>query len=102
VTIEHLILERSRTEPIGAIFMPKGGGKGLRVNEENEILQRLTRVETKLDLMINARDLAQEALQSTKAAHKRLDRIDKIIFWAGTTVIGAVIVGAVALVMKTK
>jgi hypothetical protein len=72
------------------------------VNEENEILQRLTRVETKLDLMINARDLAQEALQSTKAAHKRLDRIDKIIFWAATTVIGGVILAILALLIKMK
>ncbi|MGG1555013.1 hemolysin XhlA family protein [Paenibacillus ferrarius] len=71
-------------------------------DETNEILQRLTRVETKLDLMINARDIAQEALQSTKAAHHRLDRIDKIVFWAGTTAIGAIIVGAVALLFKFR
>jgi tetrahydromethanopterin S-methyltransferase subunit G len=45
--------------------------------ETNEILQRLTRVETKLDLMINARDIANEALQSTKAAHHRQDKFEE-------------------------
>lgn len=89
-----------------------------------EILQRLTRVETKLDMMLNARDIAQEALQSTKVAHKRLDsmekyeeistkafdnslnaharldKIDKWIFWFGTTLIGAIILAAVAFVVR--
>ncbi|MGE7828954.1 hemolysin XhlA family protein [Paenibacillus sp. NPDC093718] len=69
-------------------------------HDANEILQRLTRVETKIDLMINAKDVATEALQSTKSAHQRLDRIDKIIFWAGTTIIGAVVAGAITLLYK--
>lgn len=49
-----------------------------------EILQRLTRVETKLDMQLDARDKAAEALQSAKAAHhrqdefkQRLDELDK-------------------------
>ena len=40
---------------------------------QSEILQRLTRVETKLDMQLNAKDLALEALSSAKAAHKRSD-----------------------------
>lgn len=44
-------------------------------DEMNEILQRLTRVETKLDMMNSARDIAQEAMQSSKAAHQRLDEL---------------------------
>lgn len=68
--------------------------------ETNEILQRLTRVETKIDLMITARDIAQEALQNSKVAHNRLDRIDKIIFWAATTVVGAIVAGAITLLFK--
>ena len=43
--------------------------------DTNEILQRLTRVETKLDLMINARDIANEALHAAKASHRRLDEV---------------------------
>ncbi|MEK0313751.1 hypothetical protein [Cohnella sp. 56] len=40
---------------------------------QTEILQRLTRVETKLDMQLDARDKAAEALQSAKAAHHRQD-----------------------------
>lgn len=69
---------------------------------QTEILQRLTRVETKLDMQINAKDMAAEALDKAKSAHHRLDRIDKIIFWAGTTVIGSIVVGAIALLYKSK
>lgn len=41
----------------------------------NEILQRLTRVETKLDLMNATRDIAQEAQQSVKSAHHRIEEL---------------------------
>lgn len=68
--------------------------------EAQEILQRLTRVETKLDMMINARDIAQEALQSTKAAHHRLDDVQGDIKWLWRTAIGALIVGAIGLLWK--
>lgn len=69
-------------------------------DETNEILQRLTRVETKIDLMITARDIAQEALQSTKAAHHRVDRIDKIVFWAATTFLGSILVSVAVFITK--
>lgn len=51
---------------------------------------------------VNAQDIAQEALQSTKASHHRLDKINKIIFWVGTTVIGAIIVRAITIAFKFK
>lgn len=44
-------------------------------DEMNEVLQRLTRVETKLDLMITAGDVAKEALASTKSAHHRIEEL---------------------------
>lgn len=73
----------------------------IRVGEEtNEILQRLTRVETKIDLMITARDIAQEALQSTKTAHHRIDSINKIIFWFATTFFGSIIVAIGVFITK--
>lgn len=72
-----------------------------------EVLQRITRVETKVDGMsekldraINANENAVQALETAKSAHKRLDKIDKIIFWAGTTIIGAVILGLLTLLWK--
>ncbi|MGE7922388.1 hemolysin XhlA family protein [Viridibacillus arvi] len=73
------------------------------------ILERTVRVETKIDLFNDvkdvaeeARDTADEALASTKSAHKRLDKIDKIVWWVGTTIIGAVILALLALVLKTQ
>jgi cell division protein FtsL len=75
--------------------------------ETNEILQRLARVETKLDMMLEDRDVAAEALktaneamQSARSAHHRLNTHEKIIYWAGTTIIGAVVVGIISFFMK--
>lgn len=45
-------------------------------------------------------DTARNALQSTQSAHKRIDKIDKIIFWMATSVIGAVIVGIISLAVS--
>lgn len=63
-----------------------------------DIRERIVRVETKLDAMTDlketaddARAVAYEALASTQSAHKRLDMIVKIIFWAGTTIFGAIV-----------
>lgn len=36
---------------------------------------------------------------SSKVAHKRLDKIDKLVFWLGTTVVGAVILAVLSLVI---
>ena len=74
-----------------------------------ETLQRLTRVETKidsieekLDAMIDAKATASEALISTKSAHLRIDRLDKLVNWVGTTIIGAVLLAIISLVIKSK
>lgn len=45
-------------------------------------------------------DLAKRAMDSTKAAHHRLDKIDKLVAWLGTTVIGAIILAVVGFVIK--
>ncbi|GGH16677.1 hemolysin XhlA family protein [Paenibacillus segetis] len=72
-------------------------------------LQRVTRVETKvdnieekLDNAINGRELAVEVLTSSKAAHDRLDKIDKVNFWLVTTVISAVILAVIKLAMEGR
>lgn len=69
-------------------------------DETNEILQRLTRLETKLDLMGTAKDVASEALVSARAAQLRLDKLEDNQKWLWRTVIGAVIVGAIGLLWK--
>ncbi|MEH6848557.1 hemolysin XhlA family protein [Bacillus pseudomycoides] len=69
-------------------------------DEFRELLVGLTRVETKLDLLGNVKDIAIEAQQSAKSAHLRVDRLDKLVFWLGTTVIGAVIMGGITALFK--
>ncbi|MCL1701638.1 hemolysin XhlA family protein [Lysinibacillus sp. Bpr_S20] len=73
------------------------------------IYERLGGIEAKIDdirdirqTADNAKDIAEEALASTKSAHHRLNKIDKIVWWASTTIIGAVILGLLALVIKTN
>lgn len=67
---------------------------------QTEILQRLTRVETKLDMQLNAKDIATEALDKAKSAHHRIDEIVDNLRWLWRTVVGAIIAGAVAALIK--
>ncbi|WP_346234484.1 hemolysin XhlA family protein [Lysinibacillus telephonicus] len=71
------------------------------------IYERLGAIEAKIDdvrdirlTAENAEDIATKALESTKSAHHRLDKIDKIIWWVSTTVIGAVILALLGLIIK--
>lgn len=66
----------------------------------SDIRERMVRVETKIDTFTDADKTANEALASTKSAHRRLDKVDKIIFWAGTTIVGAVVIAMIAMVLK--
>jgi predicted nucleic acid-binding Zn-ribbon protein len=64
---------------IGAIFM---GWWGLLPEDEKimrEVLQRLTSVETKIDIVITGRDIAIQAHESASSAHKRLNAIEEEI-----------------------
>lgn len=45
-------------------------------------------------------DLAKKAMDSAKAAHHRLDKIDRLNTWFGTTVIGAIILGVMGFIIK--
>jgi uncharacterized membrane protein YjjP (DUF1212 family) len=45
-------------------------------------------------------DLAKKATESVKSAHKRLDRIDKLVSWLATTVIGAIILAAMGFMIN--
>jgi len=76
-------------------------------DETNEILQRLARVETKLDMMLEDREIAaqalriaNEALQSAKSAHHRIDEVRSDVTWAWRTAIGALITGAISIIIK--
>jgi hypothetical protein len=67
---------------------------------EIDIIIQLTRLEAKLDAMGDVRDVAKDSLASSKSAHLRIDKIDRIIFWAGTIIIGALATGAISLLFQ--
>lgn len=68
----------------------------------SKLLVGLTRVETKIDMLGNVREIAIESQQSAKSAHLRIDRLDKYVFWISTTIIGALVAGAIGLLFKLK
>lgn len=48
------------------------------------------------------RDRTIQVEESVDYAHRRLDRIDKVIYWGSTTIIGALLIGSVALLYKNQ
>lgn len=66
-----------------------------------EILQRLTRIETILEGVANVDQNANEALLLSRENSRRLDKVEKIIYWAGTTVIGTILLAMMSLIVKT-
>lgn len=99
-------------------FMPSADCEGLYFMESRcfmsddlvrDVYERLGAIGEKLDGINHIRDTANraedkadEALASTKSAHHRLNKIDKIIWWVSTTIIGAFIVALLALVIKSN
>lgn len=72
-----------------------------------DVYERLGKIGEKLDGLNHIRDTANraedkadEALASTKSAHKRLDKFDKIVWWVCTTVGGVLVLALVGLVIK--
>ena len=64
-----------------------------------DIRERIVGLETKLETIGNADAKATEALAEVKALKSRVDKLDKIVFWAGTTVIGSVILSLMAVII---
>lgn len=75
------------------------GGIDAKLDGINQVRETAQSAEKKAD---HAQDTADEALQSTKSAHHRLDKIDKIVWWVSTTIIGAVILALLAVVIKSN
>lgn len=65
-----------------------------------EILQRITRVETKLDIFASAKETANEALQTSKDAHRRIEKIEKMIWFLVSTVLSSLILSVTGFVFK--
>jgi phage-related tail protein len=72
-----------------------------------DVLQRITRVETKIDSMdskldraISASETAVQALESAKSAHHRLNKIESNLTWLWRTVGSLIIAGAIGAIIK--
>jgi hypothetical protein len=70
----------------------------LDINQE--ILQRITRVETKLDIFASAKETANEALQTSRDAHRRIEKIEKMIWFLVSTVLSSLILSIMGFLFK--
>lgn len=74
---------------------------------QTEMLQRITRVEEKvnnmsekIDRAIKANETAVEALASAKSAHHRLDKIEDNQKWLWRTFAGAIILAIAGFILS--
>lgn len=66
----------------------------------DDIKDRLIVIETKMEMINGVEKDATEALQSTKSAHKRLDKVESNNTWLWRTVIAALVVGAINILFN--
>ncbi|MGE7624606.1 hemolysin XhlA family protein [Viridibacillus sp. NPDC096237] len=97
------------TKHCGGFLLCRKRGDFMGEELVRNIYERLGGIEAKIDDVRDIRitadkadDKADEALQSTRSAHKRLDKIDKTIWWVTTTIIGTVLLALLAMVLKTN
>lgn len=69
-------------------------------NQIQEILERLVRMETKLDNYNALKDKADDAFNASKQNTKDITEIKDNIKWCWRTIIGSILVGAVGLYFK--
>lgn len=65
---------------------------------EREVLERLTKIETKLDDYGNLREKTEEAHSLSKENAKDIEDINDKIKWLSRTITGAIIAGIVGIV----
>lgn len=66
---------------------------------EREVLERLTKIETKLDDYGNMREKTEEAHSLSKQNEKDIEEIQEKIKWLSRTIIGALITGVIGIVV---
>ncbi len=65
---------------------------------EREVLERLTKIETKLDDYANIREKTEEAYSLSKENEKDIDEINDKIKWLSRTIAGAIIAGVIGII----
>lgn len=66
---------------------------------EREVLERLTKIETKLDDYGNMREKTEEAYSLSKQNEKDIEEINEKIKWLSRTIVGALITGVIGIVI---
>ena len=66
---------------------------------EREVLERLTKIETKLDDYGNMREKTEEAHSLSKQNEKDIEEIQEKIKWLSRTIVGALITGVIGIVV---
>lgn len=65
---------------------------------EREVLERLAKIETKLDNYGNMQEKTEEAHTLSKQNEKDIEEINEKIKWISRTVIGAIITGIIGII----
>lgn len=65
---------------------------------EREVLERLTKIETKLDDYTNIREKTEEAYSLSKENEKDINDINDKIKWLSRTIAGAIITGIIGII----
>ena len=65
---------------------------------EREVLERLTKIETKLDDYGNLREKTEEAYSLSKENEKDINEINDKIKWLSRTIAGAIITGIAGII----
>lgn len=66
---------------------------------EKEVLERLTKIETKLDDYGNMREKTEEAFTLSRENEKDIADINDKIKWLSRTIVSAIIVGIIGIVI---
>lgn len=67
-----------------------------------DIRELMTEVRSLKDLQTQVHDHETRLVQtesSAKSAHKRLDNLDRIVFWISTTIIGSIVLAILSILM---
>ena len=67
---------------------------------EREVLDRLIKIETKLDDYGNMREKTEEAYTLSKENEKDIDEINDKIKWLSRTIAGAIIAGIIGIIFS--
>ncbi|GIP17753.1 hypothetical protein J40TS1_33950 [Paenibacillus montaniterrae] len=90
----------NQEQALNDINVKVGRLEAMQENSTKAITDMAASVNKLVEKLDVSDDVAKEALEKSKSAHKRLDKIDKIIYWVATTIIGTVVAALLALVIK--